>query len=519
MISLLGGEGIGLYFDAKCVYLAELRSQFGVIQLNHYAAEELPEGSWDDPEALTRAVASVIKKSGVTTTQANIAISEQESMVRYFEMPILPKKEWRNAIRFEAQKYVPFDVKTLYSDYNVTPDKPKKRMRVMFLAVKKKPADTLLSAARSAGLKIKALESYSLAYSRALYPDPDSQPKSIVAVLDLEKNHIQIAVMQDGLVLMTRHNILNKPAILDVAPALTDFSAISAELRLSLNYFSKNFKSLRIDQVVLCADLENEYRGLGNFLQQDSGIPVRAFNPVTLYGKQLPYSSGLVCAIGLALRDTTYKKNEKINIFTAEHIKLEDGILPLSPEDEKILFQKTIVVGFLVALVLIGLVYLAMGARIRAVRAEVLKTAGISNVPPELARASADEIKGRIAEIAKKNDFLTALVDKRTHATEKMSDLARLVPSEIHLSVFEYNDNEDNSGTSSIALRLEGHVIGAAAGGELAVLDELIKTMAGDKEFMRGLDEVKIASVQKTALDGAPALKFVLEATARPLKR
>jgi hypothetical protein len=358
-----------------------------------------------------------------------------------------------------------------------------------------------------------------LAYCRALHPDPDSRSKGIVAILDLEKSNIQIAVMQDGLVLMTRRNVLNEPAMMDVAPALTDFSAVGAELRLSLNYFSKNFKSLRIDQVVLCADLENEYRGLGNFLQQDSDIPVRAFNPVTLYGKQLPYSSGLVCAIGLALRDTAYKKNEKINIFTAEHIKLEDGILPLSPEDEKRLIQKTVVAGFLVALALVGLVYLAMGARVRAARAEALKIAGIPNVPPELTRASADEIKVRIAEVAKENEFLTALIDKRVNATEKMSGLARLVPGVIYLSVFEYNDNEDNSGTGLVAIRLEGHVVGAAPGGELAVLDGLIKSMAGDKEFMRGLDEVKIASVQKTILEGAPALKFVLEATARPLKK
>ncbi|HTL71403.1 MAG TPA: pilus assembly protein PilM [Candidatus Eisenbacteria bacterium] len=499
----IGGFGVGLYFDEKRVYLAELRKEFGTTQILRSAIEDIPAGATS--EELAEAIRRALKKSGIRPGAVNVGLPEQDSMVRYFEIALLPRGERSAAIRFEAQKYVPFEVKNLYCDYLSFPDKNARRMRVLFLAAKRKTTDDALEAVRKAGLKTKAVETYSLAYVRALQAGPTT--KGIAAIVDVAPDGIvQILLTQEKLILMTRRSSLPPPP---VNAGMKDFDAVLAEVRLSLNYFSKTFKTLKIDQIVLCADLENEYRGLGPAVQQEFGVPVRALNPLSLYSKGVAYSPGLLAAVGMSLWNAQ-KGSERMNLLSAEKIRPADGAAALPPLEEKELLQRWGIGAALVGVAFVIALHFFMAGQVKNRRASLSpgrKTAYSS--------MKADQIKEKIAELEKRRDFLDKLLRKRNYLTEKMNELARTVPPDIRVTAFEYGDNETASGDGIMSLRIEGYVTVQESANELSTLNKLVNALTEDKTFMRGLDAVRIGSAQKIVKDGTPTLKFVLDASSR----
>ena len=87
-------------------------------------------------------------------------------MIRHFELPAMPKKEEKNAVRFEAQKYVPFDIKELYFDHESYPDPARKKLRVVFFACKRQWVDQVGTLLAPLGCRLARVELASQSLAR-----------------------------------------------------------------------------------------------------------------------------------------------------------------------------------------------------------------------------------------------------------------------------------------------------------------------------------------------------------------
>ena len=295
---------VGLYIDGRKIYVAELRAQFGEMQIGKAAQSEVlltAANPTPDEETVARSVVEIFQRESIRAKDVMVALTEKESMVRYFEMPILPTGERKESVRFEAQKYLPFDIRELYFDYSLQVDRTLNRMRVTCLAAKKEAVNRMVAIVRGAGLRVKFLEAAPMSVSRALYT-PDPKPNDAFAILDIDKKgFINILIVKNDLIVMTRDHVYFKSASPDQASD-ADFKSCVSEVRLSLNYFSKNFKNENLSRIVLGADLKETYPQWDSMLEGELGIPVRAGNPFGYFTATQPYSSGIVGAIGLAMR-------------------------------------------------------------------------------------------------------------------------------------------------------------------------------------------------------------------------
>src|SRR3989338_196726 len=161
MTILTARSGVGIYIGPKSICAAEVRKNFGQFQLTKFA--ELPwthDPSADPTEknSLSQKIREALSRAGIQTSAVACGLSGKEVIVRYLDMPLLPKNERKAAVRYQAQKYVSFEMKELYYSFDISVDRQGKRMKVLFLAAKKTVVSDYLALLSSIGLKASALE-------------------------------------------------------------------------------------------------------------------------------------------------------------------------------------------------------------------------------------------------------------------------------------------------------------------------------------------------------------------------
>ncbi len=508
---MFGGVSVGLYIDGKRIYVAELRTQFGRTQVIRSAEADVPAStgnSISDSAPLSQAISEAFKKARIHHKEVFVALPEKDSMIRYFEMPLLPKKEQRNSVRFEAQKYVPFDIKDLYYDFGILIEKPQKKVKVMLLAAKKETAHDAISTVQNAGLKVRSLESASSALVRALYLPSPKDAGEVFAIVDIDRRRfINILIVKNHVLLMARYQALSKSSEIQDQP-VSDFKLYVAEIRLSLNYFAKNFKNEKVFRIVLSADLENDFKGWNKLLENELGMTVGTTNPLNYDGSNRTYSSGMMTAIGLGLRGTSDLYSIELNLVPKGTERFAQETLPMSESDERKLLKKAVLIETVAVIAIWMLVYYLFVGKISSDRI------AIANKLQAVSAKSAlplDQLGLKEAVLAGKASFLTRLIDKRIYLTTKMNEMARTVPTTIRMTALNYTDSEDKDGVSTTSLRIEGTVLSKLAGVELDVVSRLVAALGEDKEFMQGFDEVKIASIQNLMMKNTPMTKFIID--------
>ncbi len=512
-----GGSGVGFYMADKRIYLVELRKEFGGIQVVRYAEAEVELTENNLPkEFSSQTVRQAFEKAGIKSENVIVALAEKESMTRYFDMPLLPKKEWKNSVRFEAQKYLPFDVRDLYSDFKVIPDKTKKRMSVMFLAAKRHAADLILEFIHQAGLSVSSMESVSVSFVRLLYSQQPWKITDVFGVLDIgEEGNLNIAIIKGNKLLMTRNCFFT---ISQGSAPSANFESFTGEVRLSLNYFMKNFKDEKIQYLIFCGDTERNFPQWDESLGNELEISVKKFYPTKIFGKSLPYSSGLAAAIGAALKPLASDNTPHFNLIPPEKAK-RFSALPMSQEQENSLLKKTLITGGIVVLIVLialkislTIVALSRTQTINEIKKPFINEAG------GLAYLTKDQLEEKKTEFGNKLQFFDSLVGRRVFWTSKMNEIAKLLPDNMSLLTLDYTDNEDRDGQSTQSLTIEGTVF-SDPGAELSAVNSFVMALGKSEEFMKGFEEIKISSIQKNFMENLTTTKFTIVCLPHAIKQ
>ncbi len=513
---------VGLYFDGRRVYVAELHKESGQLRISGSAHAEVFSPPWVPPEpaAIIQTIQQTLRQAGVHSKTVATALPARDSVIRYFEMPLLPKKEWANAIRFEAHKYMPFDTKDLYFGFDVLPEAPLKKMKVIFFAVKKQSADHLIRLISEAGLTIRAIEPGFVSLFRAynferIHKGGEGEAYAVVGIDD--DDNLNVAVTKSGLLLISQDSIVLKPSgDDDPSKANIAFETFLTEIRLTLNYFSKSFKGEEVRRMVLCADVTHRFKDWDKMLGQELGIPVEIGHAVGQADKTKPVSSGMAIACGLAARRYSEEKRG-LNLERITKNTQAASPASLTAAEENKLVRQWILVELILMVLGFFSVYYFMTTKVNATR-RVVQQARIAH--PQTVSATNEMSLGQLNQkelgLNKRLAFLTALVDQRVYWTNKMNEIAKTVPQNIQLTFLDFTDDENVDGGGNLSLKIEGDLFPNEPGNELDAANRFVDALKQDQEFMRGIGEIKINSLHKVAVKGRAGVHFALECAAIP---
>lgn len=104
----------------------------------------------------------------ISTRRVAVSLPASRSYSRIMSLPILPDKDIAEAVRLEAEQYIPVSVDDLYIDFTVI-NKGTKNMEILAVAVPKRIVDSYLSLCKILNLEVVVLETTTGATNRMFH--------------------------------------------------------------------------------------------------------------------------------------------------------------------------------------------------------------------------------------------------------------------------------------------------------------------------------------------------------------
>jgi len=170
--------GIGLDVGSFSVRAVRLEQAGETLRLTHRVATPLAQRS--DRAAQVEAIRKALQSIPLKDASLVSALSGPGTVVRLIVLPRMTGEELKQAIVYEAEKYIPFKVEEAYLDSAVVANRPDGQMDVVIAAAKKEVVDAHLQLMTEAGAspRVLDLEALALAHAWEAFPPADGQTES-----------------------------------------------------------------------------------------------------------------------------------------------------------------------------------------------------------------------------------------------------------------------------------------------------------------------------------------------------
>jgi type IV pilus assembly protein PilM len=270
----------------------------------------------------------------------NISVSGSQTVIRYANFPKMNNTELRQALKFEAQKHIPFSVADVNLDgYIIKDDLPENKMLVLIAAVKKELISQRLKLLENTGLATNLIDIDSVSLVNCFFynnPDLSFEEHKAVALLNIGATVSNLDILESGIPRLSRDMHIagsnftqkimdflgvefNDAENLKINPEPEKSNKINAavesvvanlatELRTSFDYYESQSAS-SVVKIFLSGGGSN-FSGLKDMLSRFLGIEVEFWSPFNKVSigtnldsqKVKAATNQLAVAVGLALR-------------------------------------------------------------------------------------------------------------------------------------------------------------------------------------------------------------------------
>ena len=309
--------------------------------VTEFDSKALDNGVIVKPEIIADALLNLFKNKligDITTRRAALAIPTYRSFSRSMQLPKLTAKDLGEAVRLEAEQYIPVPLDQLYLDYSVT-SVGKETDELLAIAVPKEIVDSYLMLSRMVGLEVMLVETTMAAGSRLFAHDKYNDITSVI--IDFGSLTADISIfnrnmlvtgtvpagglvftnnIKDGLgvslaeagIIKTRYGLGVSKKQNEITAALDPtLKQLTKELQRMIRYHEKHYGTEKpIGQVIMLGGGAN-MPGLSEYLTNTLRVPVRVHDPwqyLNYEGLQAPNRADKLMyatVAGLSLVDPT----------------------------------------------------------------------------------------------------------------------------------------------------------------------------------------------------------------------
>jgi len=279
------------------------------------------------------ALKTLLGQAKLSSKRVNVSLSGPSVIVRYIEMPPMKKEEIESAIKFEAGKYIPFDIDQSIIDCAVLDKTSSGSQRVLLVAAKKPEVDRLTELFKNFGLEIGTIDVDSFAFLNCFYAAAEKKEDTAHCLINMGERFSNMNIVIKGNVYFTRDILWGGADITKrirdaMALSLKDAEALkknpaekreevisvinpalerlSSQMRMSFDYFESQF-GRGVEKVYISGGSSYLFNML-DFLKDNLGLPVMMWDPFESVSLTGPVSEPegspalFAVAIGLALR-------------------------------------------------------------------------------------------------------------------------------------------------------------------------------------------------------------------------
>ncbi len=242
--------------------------------------------------------------------RVNIALSGPSVITRYTNFSRMNITELKQALKFEAQKYIPFPLAEINLDACIlNPEAPDNKMFILISAVKKEYLNQRLKILQGAGLEVNIATIDSLALIDCFnfnYSGDESLKNKAVALVNIGSAFTNLNILENNVPHLSRNIVTGANNFSDKTDSV--FSGLIQELRSSFDYYESQ-GALAVSKIFLSGG-SCKFPQLKESLAKVFNIEVEYWD---VFKKILPAegvsldkikdsSSQFAVAVGLALR-------------------------------------------------------------------------------------------------------------------------------------------------------------------------------------------------------------------------
>lgn len=343
----IGAVALGVDVGKSAIKAVELRRTPRGVEMSRFGIAPTPAravegGAILDRTAVARAVAALLRRSGIRRRRAVVAVTGPNVLARVLRLPPIPEQEVKQAIRWEAERHLPIPVEEAVLDVQTvgeTTEDGQRQIEVLLAAAPERLVVTHIETLAQAHLFVEAIEVGALAMTRALL---GRSPTGTQVLINLGASTTDVAIVRGGVPLFTRTIPTGGDAItealatqlrIDTAKAeqtklrhglgfgesaesgatyasdvLAAVEELVTQLRRSLDFFRAQFPGASLGGAVLCGG-GARMRHLDSHLATELELPVTIGTPFTdvhpapaIEQAARDLAPQLVVAAGLALR-------------------------------------------------------------------------------------------------------------------------------------------------------------------------------------------------------------------------
>jgi len=450
-------------------------------------------------EYIIEAIQRVFKENNVKPGNVVSAISSEEAMVRYFQMPKIPKQEWKSAVNFEAKRYIPFRMEDVTSDFQVIKSQSSSTsMDVVFVAVRQKMIERLVGLLEKAGVRPIMIEPTPFSLIRAFNAAEQIDSKVNTAIVNIEINTANINILRRGVPYIIRDIPLDRTAHEErsVEPM---FEKLLAEIKLSFDFYEKQFPSENIDKIIIYSRLLLEK--WHELVEKELQVPVEIGDPLRgVRVKKDVVPLNLAISFGLALRGLSEPFID-VNLCKGRLAAYKRKELFL----EMIFLQPSAAVFLLIVLKLISMRALA------PLTDEFNRTSSERpKVEVSIKDDSMEALERVKNEMEAKRSLLEGVISSRTYFTDRLMDLAQLVPANIWLTEVSFEERPEKKDVSRVSrqLNIKGYCIIDTKTSETDSINNFLMSLKESGGIQEGMEKADIISVEKTEVGGEKVASF-----------
>lgn len=246
---------VGIDIGSTAVKFAEICYNPEPLLTNYGSVDYYEKILFEDKDipVLAELIRAEFNRSGIKAEHAVLSANTSSTFVRLVDFPIMTDIELREAVRWEIEKYVPYEQGTYYYDYTVIGHNDNDlQLKVLLVAAQKKPVDMLVEISRQAGLKVLAIEIEPVAISRTIY-DMDNS-----LIINIGAELVQITIFQASYPVVNRHIPLGGNRFTEVVAKVLELDNHEAEMyKRSVGGLMK-----KADITDNTSELDNQFRAL-----------------------------------------------------------------------------------------------------------------------------------------------------------------------------------------------------------------------------------------------------------------
>ncbi|MFH0940655.1 MAG: pilus assembly protein PilM [Candidatus Omnitrophota bacterium] len=454
-----------------------------------------------------------IRDSRIDTSSVVVALPPKDLIIRFFEMPNIPRSEVLAGINFEMKKYIPFKIEELAYDFQYRVKQKANIIEVVLCGIKQDPIDKYIGLFRQLNLNVVAFEPALFSLFRLLVIKNKILSTKSYVILEFDQQEANILIAEKGFPYFTRDIKL-----ISTASAVKEDEGFDAilfrlinEVRVSLDYYRRQFMKRDIDEMIVISN--KSYSSWVDNFSKELGLKVSfvALNDLfKIKDVKEDMLSDIAKAYGAALR-IERPSLVTLNLGKAKEKadKLALAAAAPSGEDLQVLFtdflkqsKASILKGLAIGVAIFLAGYGMSFSKLFPLEKQ-LATASVKQLPllPGVDLSSLESIQSSERVFNEKQRDFSKLVVNNTFFYKKVLLLSRLMPTGVWLTGLDYSANPHS-------LKFHCYSYDADQKMRSENINKFILNLKGNNDFSKDTPSIELKSYREVNVGKVYYMQF-----------